>query len=201
MVSVTAATFTLKTLVVADDPALRRSLKQTLEGRCGCEVMGEAATGSEMVRATLTQEPDVLVFDVRLRDGSGLDALKQIYQERPTAAVAIAEERDQELVRRVLGEYHMGYLLKPVSAHELEPAVMVAWARWNTCRQLQDENNNLRQTLQNRKLIERAKGVLMKRFRCAEDVAFRRLQRGAMNQRTTMVNLAQSVLNGVEVDI
>ena len=79
--------------------------------------------------------------------------------------------------------------------------MLAAWARWNVCRQLQNENDVLRQTLNNRKVIERAKGVLMKRFRCSEDVAFRRLQRGAMNRRTTMATLAQAVLNGVEVDI
>jgi response regulator NasT len=201
MVSVKAATVPLKNVVVAEDTALRRFLKEHLETRCNYQVLGEAATAAEMVRLAQSQELDVLIFDVRLRDGSGLDALRQIYQERPIAAVALADERDQDAVRSVMGEYHMTYLLKPVEAHQLEPAVLAAWARWNVCRQLLDENANLKQTLHNRKLIERAKGVLMKRFRCSEDVAFRRLQRGAMNRRTTMVSLAQSVLNGVEVDI
>src|SRR5262245_50990473 len=201
MVSVTAATFPLKCVVVADDPGLRRSLKDTLETRCGSRVTGEAASAAEMVRTALNDEPDVVVFDVRLRDGCGLDALRRIYQERPFAAVAVAEEEDQERVRGVLGEYHMGYLLKPVESHQLEPAVLVAWARYNVCRQLQNENDNLRLTLQNRKLIERAKGVLMKRYRWSEDIAFRRLQRGAMNRRTTMAALAQEGLNGSEVEL
>jgi response regulator NasT len=201
MVSVTAATFPLKCVVVGDDPNLRRLLKDTLEGRCGAQVTGEALTAAEMVRTVLSTEPDVVVFDVRLRDGNGLDALRHIYQERPFAAVAVAEERDQDAVRQVLGTYHMGYILKPVEAHQLEPAVLVAWARFSVCRELQTENASLKQTLQNRKLIERAKGVLMKRFRWSEDMAFRRLQRGAMNRRTTMVLLAQAVLNGVEVEL
>jgi two-component system, response regulator PdtaR len=201
MVSVKATAFPLKCAVVADDPALRRFLRDNLETRCNSQVLGEAANGADMVRLALTQEPDIVIFDVRLRDGNGLEVLRQIYQERPVAAVAMVEDRDQDAVRRVMGEYHMTYLLKPVEPHHLEPAILAAWARWNVCRQLQDENNNLKQTLQNRKVIERAKGVLMKRFRCSEDVAFRRLQRGAMNRRTTMVCLAQAVLNGVEVDI
>jgi response regulator NasT len=201
MVSVKAAAFPLKSAIVADDPALRRFLRENLETRCKSQVLGEAVTGADMTRLVLTQEPDVVVFDVRLRDGNGLEVLRQIYQERPVAAVAMVEDRDQDAVRRVMGEYHLAYLLKPVEAHQLEPAVLAAWARWSVCRQLQDENNNLKQTLQNRKVIERAKGVLMKRFRCSEDVAFRRLQKGAMNRRTTMVCLAQAVLNGVEMDI
>ncbi len=201
MVSVSAATFPLKCVVVADDPILRHRLRETLERRCGYHVTGETSTAADMVRTVLSSEPDVVVFDVRLRDGSGLEALRQIYQERPFAAVAVIEERDQEAVRRVLGEYHLGYLLKPVEAHQLEPAVLVAWARFSVCQELQTENASLKQTLQNRKLIERAKGVLMKRFHWSEDMAFRRLQRGAMNRRTTMVCLAQAVLNGVEVEL
>jgi response regulator NasT len=201
MVSVKAAAFALKCAVVADDSVLRRFLRENLEMRCKYQVLGEAATAADMIRLALTQEPDVILFDVRLRDGSGLEALRQVYQERPIAAVAVVEDREQDTVRRVMGDYHLAYLLKPVEPHQLEPAVLAAWARWNVCRQLQDENNTLKQTLQNRKVIERAKGVLMKRLRCSEDVAFRRLQRGAMNRRTTMVCLAQAVLNGVEVDI
>jgi two-component system, response regulator PdtaR len=201
MVSVTAATFPLKSFVVADDGALRRFLKETLETRCGYRVTGEGTSAAEMVRTVLTEEPDVVLFDVRLRDGCGLEALRQIYQERPFAAVAITDEEDQELVRGALGDFHLGYLLKPVEPHQVEPAVLAAWARFNVCRQLQSENDNLRATLQSRKLIERAKGVLMKRHRWSEDVAFRRLQRGAMNRRTTMASLAQEVLNGLEVEL
>jgi response regulator NasT len=201
MVSVTTAVSPLKTVVVADDPALRHQLRDGLQQRCGHEVLGEAVTVNEMVRAALTLEPEVIVFDLRLRDGSGLEALAQIYQERPVGAVALVEEHDQDLIRQVLGEYQMAYLVKPFEPYQLEPAVLVAWARLNTCRRLQNENASLRQTLENRKVIERAKGVLMKRLRCSEDVAFRRLQRAAMNRRTTMAALAQGVLNGVEVDL
>jgi response regulator NasT len=201
MVSVTTAVAPLKTVVVADDGQLRRLLREGLQHRCGHEVLGEAISAPEMVRTTLALEPEVVIFDTRLRDGSGLEALRQIYQERAVGAVAIAEEQDQEMVRQALGEYQMAYLLKPVEVHQLEPAVLVAWARLNTCRRLQNENASLRQTLENRKVIERAKGVLMKRLRCSEDVAFRRLQRAAMNRRTTMACLAQAVLNGVEVDL
>ena len=78
---------------------------------------------------------------------------------------------------------------------------MVAHARFEELQNLAEENSNLKQTLNNRKTIERAKGVLMKRHRWSEAEAFRRLQRAAMNQRTTMVALAQNVLNGVEVQL
>jgi response regulator NasT len=191
----------LKVVVVEDDAAVRLFLKDTLEKTLGHQVIGEAATGTDMVRTVLELEPDVVVFDIHLPRLNGLDALRQIYQERVVAAVAITADRDQDLVRRALEEHVLAYLVKPVEAHQLGPALRVARAQFQELRDLTEENASLRQTLQNRKIIERAKGVLMKRHRWTEAEAFRRLQRGAMNRRTTMVELAQDVLNGVEISL
>jgi response regulator NasT len=190
----------LKVVVVEDEATVRQFVKETVEG-LGHTVLGEAANGTDMVRTVLELEPDVVVFDIHLPRMNGLDALRQIYQERVVAAVAITADRDQELVRRALEEHVLAYLVKPIEAHQLGPALLVAWARFEELRQLADENATLRQNLQNRKTIERAKGVLMKRHRWSEAEAFRRLQRGAMNRRTTMVELAQAVLNGVEMEL
>ncbi len=187
-------------VLVEDDSVVRQFLKDTVE-QLGHKVVGEAATGADMVRTVLAVEPDVVLFDIHLPGLNGLDALRQIYQERVVAAVAITADRDAELVKRALEEHVLAYLIKPVEAHQIGPALMVAQARFGEWRGLQEENASLRQTLQNRKVIERAKGVLMKRHRWSEAEAFRRLQRAAMNRRTTMVDLAQSVLNGVEIDL
>jgi response regulator NasT len=191
---------TLKVVVVEDDATVRLFLKETLE-KLGHQVIGEAATGTDMVRTVLELEPDVVVFDIHLPRLNGLDALRQIYQERVVAAVAITGDRDKELVRRALEEHVLAYLVKPFEEHQLHPALMIARAQFAELRELSQENASLRQALQNRKLIERAKGVLMKRYRWTEAEAFRRLQRGAMNRRTTMVELAQNVLNGIEVNL
>jgi response regulator NasT len=191
----------LKVVVVEDDPTVRLFLKDVVESQLGHTVVGEAATGPNMVREVLAQEPDVVVFDIHLPHMNGLDALRQIYQSRIVAAVAITADRDKALVRRALEEHVLAYLVKPVEAHHLGPALQVAWARFEELRGLTVENANLRQTLQNRKLLERAKGVLMKRYRWSEADAFRRLQRTAMNRRVPMVDLAQAILNGEEVDL
>jgi response regulator NasT len=190
----------LNLVVVEDDAAVRQFLKETLE-HMGHSVVAEAASGVDMVRTVLEHEPDVVLFDIHLPRLNGLDALRQIYQERVVAAIAITADRDQDLVRRALEEHVLAYLVKPVEAHHLLPALQVARARFEELRGLADENASLKQTLQNRKLIERAKGVLMKRHRWTEAEAFRRLQRGAMNRRTTMAELAQEVLNGVEINL
>jgi response regulator NasT len=195
------ASTALKVVVVEDDPAIRLFLKETLERQHGHQVVGEAATGTDMVRVVLQAEPDVVIFDIHLPYLNGLDALRQIYQQRVVAAVAITADRDQELVQRALEEHVLAYLVKPFEAYQLGPALQVARARFEELNSLSTENASLKQTLANRKLIERAKGVLMKRHRWTEQEAFRRLQRAAMNQRTTMADLAQKVLNGVDVEL
>jgi response regulator NasT len=190
----------LKILLVEDDNTVRLFLHQTLTG-LGHQVIGEAATGTDMVRLALDLEPDVIVFDIHLPHLDGLQALRQIYQTRVIAAVAITADRDQELVQRALEEHVLAYLVKPVEAYQLGPALLVASARFAELRELTEENASLKQTLANRKMIERAKGVLMKRHRWTEAEAFRRLQRAAMNNRTTMATVAQDVLNGVDVKL
>jgi response regulator NasT len=201
MESQATALQTLKVVVVEDDPTVRLFLKDILETQLGHVVVGEAATGPNMVREVLSREPDVVVFDIHLPHMNGLDALRQIYQTRIVAAVAITADRDKSLVKRALEEHVLAYLVKPVEADHLGPALQVAWARFEEMRGLTAENATLRQTLQNRKLLERAKGVLMKRYRWSEADAFRRLQRTAMNRRIPMVDLAQAILNGEEVDL
>jgi response regulator NasT len=200
MASAVSTLPTLKIVVVEDDATIRQFLKETLQ-QLGHEVVGEAATGTDMVRQVLALEPDLVVFDIHLPHIDGLQALGQIYQERIMAAVAITGDRDQDLIRRALEEHVLAYLVKPVEGYQLGPALLVAWARFEELRKLSKENETLHQSLQNRKIIERAKGVLMKRHRWSEADAFRRLQRGAMNRRISMTELAQTILNGQNVEL
>jgi two-component system, response regulator PdtaR len=191
----------LRIVTAEDDFNSRLFLRETLVNDLSHQVVGEAVTGTDMVRVVLAEQPDVVVFDIHLPHLDGLAALRQIYQTRVVAAVAITADRDQALVKRAMDEHVLAYLLKPVDAHQLGPAVQVAWARFGELSTLMEENASLRQSLQSRKIIERAKGVLMKRHRWSEADAFRRLQRGAMNRRVPMVDLAQSILNGQEMDL
>ena len=191
----------LKLVVVEDDVTIRQFLRDTLEKDLGHQVVGEAATGTDMVRTVLELEPDVVLFDIHLPGQDGFEGLRQIYEERIVAAVAITADRDQELVRRALEEHVLAYLVKPIDAQQLGPALQVAWARFQELHNLTTENASLRQNLQNRKIIERAKGILMKRHRWSEAEAFRRIQRAAMNRRTPMIDLAQAILDGHDVEL
>ncbi len=185
----------LRLVVVEPDAVLRRFLCKTLE-EDGHQVVAEAITGPEMMRIALTLEFETLVFDRDLPGTDGVQVLRHIYDERPVAGVAIVSNRDQAAVRAGVVELGLTYLVKPIPAHQVTPAVVVAWAQFEKNRTLANENDSLRRELENRKLIERAKGVLMKRHHLSEDEAYRRLQRTAMNNRTPMVRLAHSVLNG-----
>lgn len=186
----------LKIVIAEDDHLVRLFLRKTLEEQLGHEVVGEVRSGTDMIRSVLTENPDLILFDIHLPHLDGLEALHQIYKERILAAVAITADRDIELVQRALEEHVLAYLIKPIEAPQLESALQVAWARFNQLQSLTEENSSLRQSLQNRKIIEKAKGVLMKKLHWSEDEAFRRLQRAAMNRRASMVTLAQGVLDG-----
>jgi response regulator NasT len=190
----------LRVIVVEDDDAVRTFLSDVVRERCGHDVVATAANGPDMVRQILSCEPDLVIFDIHLPGMDGLTALHQVTQERPIAAVAVTGDRNLELVRRALEDNILAYLLKPVDAQQVGAAIQVAWARFNEFCQLRSEKQSLQQTLQDRKLIERAKGILMKKYRWSEATAFRSLQRTAMNRRTTMAHLAQDLLEGRPVE-
>jgi response regulator NasT len=191
----------LKIVVVDDDAPTRLFLKEALENQFGHRILGEAATGPDMVQAVTALEPDLVVFDIHLPHQDGLAALRAIYQTRVVAAVAITADRRLDLVRQALEEPVLAYLIKPLEAPQLGSAVLIAWGQFQALQGLTTENASLRQTLHNRHLVDRAKRLLKKRHRCSEVEAFRRLQQGATQQRTTIADLAQVILAGQDVEL
>ncbi len=191
----------LQIVVVDDDPAMRQLLRRVVVEQLGHEVVGEADNGADMVETVRNVRPDLVILDIHLPGIDGLDALRRIYQERIVAAVAITADRDAELVARALEEHVMAYLVKPFEPSQLHAAILMAWARFQEWQALSTENASLRQTLQDRKAIERAKGVLMKRYHWTEAEAFRRLQKTAMNRRQPMAHIAQAVLRSDTVEL
>jgi response regulator NasT len=191
----------LRVVVIESDDAARQALVHTLASTLGHEVVGQAADGLQMVEVVLQADPDVVLFDIGLPQLDGLTALRRIGEGKEVAAVAMTADRDELLLSRAAQQRVHGYLLKPFAHEQLGPALRVARARFEELSGLLAECARLRQSLESRKRIERAKGVLMKRHRWTEAEAFRRLQRGAMNARTSMVELAQQILDGLEVPL
>jgi response regulator NasT len=186
----------LRVVVVEDDPATRAALVEMVGQTCGHEVVSVAATGPEMVRETLAKLPDLVVFDIHLPGIDGLTALEEISKSRAVAAVAITGDRNRQLIDRAQEDMILAYLLKPVDAHQVAAAIQLAWARFQEFDALKSRNQTLEQNLQDRKVIDRAKGMLMKWNSWPEAQAFRTLQQEAMNRRVTMVQVAQEVLKG-----
>jgi len=191
----------LQVVVAEDDDTIRQGVVQALERTLGHQVVGQASTGLELVDIALATRPDMIVFDIHLPQLNGLDALRRIHTEHPVAAVAITADRDPDLLRKASQELVLAYLIKPFDMIQLGPAVQVAHARFSQIQTLESENTRLERSLESRKLIERAKGVLMRRHRWTEAEAFRRLQRAAMNRRTTMADLARHIIDGKEIEL
>jgi response regulator NasT len=184
----------LRVVVVEDDPTEQNSLVEII-GR-NHDVVGTASTGPEMVRTVLTKTPDLVVFDIHLPGIDGLTALREISKEMAVAAVAITGDRNEQLIERALEDLILAYLLKPADAGQIAVAIHIAWARFNEFDTLKSRNQSLQQNLEDRKAIERAKGLLMKWNSWPESQAFRTLQRTAMDRRTGMVQIAQEVIRG-----
>lgn len=201
MTAVASALPRLRIVMVEDDSTLRRLLTRVVAEQLGHEIVGEAATGLDMIDTVRAAAPDLIITDIHLPGLDGLAALKQLWEERPVPAVVMTADRDGELIARALAGPVMAYLVKPFEPPQLHAALQLAWARFQEHEALHAENVSLRQALEARKAIERAKGLLMNRNQWTEAEAFRRLQRTAMNRRRSMADLAQDILNSPAIDL
>jgi response regulator NasT len=186
----------LRVVVVEDEVAARDGLVEIIRDACHHDVVAVAGSGPEMVREVLAHKPDLVVFDIHLPGTDGLTALSEITKELAVAAVAITGDRNQQLLERALEDLILAYLFKPVDAHQISAAIQVAWARFREFDTLKSKDQTLQQNLEDRKTIEKAKGMLMKWNGWQEMQAFRTLQTAAMDRRVAMVQVAHEVLAG-----
>ncbi len=185
-------------LIVDDDQGSRASLRGALE-RLGWEVIGEGRSGDEAVSMTKTLRPDALIIAVGLPDQDGIVASAKIMEEVPTAIVILTSRTDRETIERARDVGVIGYLLKPLREEELLPTLELAISRFQEFMTLRRENETLKKTLEARKLIERAKGLLMEQEGLSEREAFAKIQRKSMDSRTPMVEVAKAIILAAEV--
>jgi response regulator NasT len=172
--------------VVDDHAPSRQDLRAAVEA-AGGEVVGEAMRVADAAAMVSASRPDVVVFAVGLPDGDGIAAAAAVTTASGCPTVLFTSHTHDQLVARAQAAGVMAYLLKPLRPAELAPTLDLAVARFG-------ETQRLRQTLEERKVIERAKGRLMDRLNLSEDEAFRRLRRAAMNSRRPMVEIARALL-------
>ncbi len=182
-------------IVVADDERNMHEYLQEALPRLGHEVVGVAQTGRELVELCRTTHPDLVITDIKMPDMDGLVASEEICRETPIPIIVVSAYHDPQFIERATENYVLAYLLKPIRQHDLEPAISLAMRRFEQFQTLRRETTDLRQALDERKIIERAKGLLMKRERIDEQEAFRRLQKLAMNQNRKLTEVAQMVLS------
>ena len=186
-------------VLICEDEGLTALRLQASLTKMGYEVVGEARDGEEAVAAAARLKPDAILMDIRMPEVDGVNAIGMIRQERPTAIVMITAYNERELVDAALKAGASGYLVKPVSDEQIEPALKVALSRFGELSDLRGELTDLKQALEARKLVERAKGIFMRRFQLAEDEAYQRLQKLSRDRRQSLKDTAQQVIAAVEL--
>lgn len=182
-------------VVVAEDEALiRLDLVEMLREE-GYDVVGEAGDGQRAVELAEELRPDLVIMDVKMPRRDGIDAASEIAAKRIAPVVILTAFSQRELVERARDAGAMAYLVKPFSKADLVPAVELAASRFTEISLLEREVANLSDRLETRKVIERAKGMLMQSQGLSEPEAFKWIQRAAMDRRTTMKAVAEVVLD------
>jgi response regulator NasT len=184
----------MKRVLVIDDHEPSRARLSAILRECEYEVVGEAATGKSAMVFALTKNPDVILMAVGLPDIDGIQAAEAIIQRKPLPIVLITSRYDAETIERAKGAGVMGYLVKPLRAEELRPTIELALSRFQQVASLREENSTLKETLEARKIIERAKGLLMEQRKLSEEQAYSLLKKASMNMRKPMADVAQAIL-------
>ena len=174
-------------VAIVDDHERSRAALRAAIWAAGGDVAGEASRCADALALIKRSTPDVAIFAVGLPDGDGAATAAQVTAAADCPVVLFTSHTDPDLVERARSAGIMAYLLKPLRPAELAPALDLAVARFK-------ETRELRQNLEGRKVIERAKGTLMSRYGLSEEEAFRRLRRAAMDSRRTMVDIAKALL-------
>ncbi len=158
-------------------------------------VLEQCGTVIELKQAVLSHSPDLIVSGIWYPDGNGIDTAIEIGNHRPIPCVITTSARSLELVRKAMEDHVMAYLIEPVTREDLDAAMIVAWSRFEQLRDLEGQVEDLKTALEHRKVIERAKGILMAKQSSSESEAFATLRRRAQDKRVRMVDIANQILS------
>jgi response regulator NasT len=183
---------TTRILVAEDEALIRMDLVEML-AEAGYEVVAQATNGAEAIELAELHKPDLAILDVAMPVLDGISAAEKIIGIAPVLMLTAFSQR--ELIERARDAGVMAYVVKPFTIGDLVPAIEIAISRHTQMRSLADEVADLHERLETRKIIDRAKGVLMKALNLSEPEAFSWIQRAAMDRRLTMKDVANAVLN------
>jgi len=182
-----------RVLIIDDHAASRAAVAEAVTAQGG-QVVGNGSRAEDILRLVDKHRPDVVVLAVGLPDGDGVQAARELMAVAPRPVVLVTSHTDAPVVARAVDAGVLGFLAKPVRAEELGPTLDVAVQRFREIEAMRQENETLRRKLESRKLVDRAKGILMLRLGLSEPEAFRRIQKTAMDTRRSMADVAQALL-------
>jgi response regulator NasT len=185
-------------IAVADDELDMRDYFQQILPLLGHEVVAVAKDGAELVDLCAQVHPDLVITDIKMPDMDGIEAAARLSKNGPIPVILVSAYHDPDFVRRAAEDHIMAYLVKPIKQSDLEPAIAIAVRRFGQFQALQREASDLKQALQDRKVIEKAKGILMKKAGLDEHDAFRRLQKLASDKNRKLIDIAQMILTAEE---
>ncbi len=185
-------------LIAEDNPTSRRCLKNQLES-LGHTVAGVAKTGPEVVEMAAKLKPSFIVMDVAMPGMDGISAAKKITEKTPIPIIIVSGHSSDELTAGAIEAGVFAYLVKPITKKELLPAIKLAFARYNEFRNLKDEMEGLSEALETRKLVEKAKGILMKRCTVSEDEAFKLLQSYSQKENKKLKDIAEMIISASSI--
>lgn len=185
-------------IVVAEDEALiRMDLAEMLE-EAGHQVVGQAANGEQAVDLAREHRPDIVVMDIKMPVMDGLTAAEILGKESLAPVVMLTAFSDRTLVERAREAGVMAYVVKPFTANDILPAIDIARPRWTEFQALQAEVDDLTERFETRKLLDRAKGLLMSTSKLTEAEAFRLIQKAAMDRRQSMREVAEAIIESLD---
>ena len=183
----------IRVVIAEDEAIIRLDLKEILEAE-GYAVIGETGRGDEAIDLVRMLEPDLVVLDIKMPGMNGIDAAKVISDEGLAAVILLTAFSQQDLIQEASNAGVLAYLVKPFQRSDLVPAIELALGRFKEISDLKQETLMLRESLQTRKLVDRAKGILIDAYGLKESDAYRYLQKKAMEDRTTMKAVAEDIL-------
>jgi response regulator NasT len=181
-------------VIIADDESLIRMDLREMLTNLGYLVVGEVADGRSAVNQARELRPDIVIMDIKMPDMDGIEAASILTQERIAPVVLLSAYSQRELVDRARYAGVTAYLVKPYREEDLTPAIEVALARFREFQELQKQVTDLQQALETRKLVDRAKGILMDKQGLSEAEAFRKIQKMSMDNRKPMKDVAEAII-------
>lgn len=183
----------LRIIVADNESIIRMDLRELLE-EAGHTVVGEASDGRKAVELARRHKPDLVIMDIKMPEMDGITAAKIISQEKIAPVLLLTAFSQKEIVEKAKDSGVLAYLVKPVKEANLFPAMEIAISRFQEFAELERELEDVKNSLETRRILDRAKGILMDTYNLSEGEAYRRIQQYSMSKRKSIRDVAEAII-------